>query len=352
MKDLKVDRSTIPDWGKCKAIALVYPYKMQDREHLQPFYDKLLTYIPDEIDIILMVKDLSFTDTYRQRCIEAGIKNKIDFFYFHNLSDIWVRDYAPLTATGMGIHFPVKFEYKPAYAEKKYEKYIRYDHEAGHLLGEKYINKGEHSVYFIWDIGNLTHNGKGTAIISNRLISDNESAHIEHELKSLLHIILGFSKIIFVPVEPEDQAGHVDGMVRFIDEKVLVVGTYPQHSENHIFMNRLAENLQTDLGDDYTIIRLLNAEPEDYESEGIGSAVGNHVNFLRINDLILFPYYNDQISKQPLEDFQSDLEMNNLNIRVVPVDIPEIRELARKGGVLNCISWQNFSENQEVNVVQ
>ena len=252
----------------------------------------------------------------------------------------------------MGIHFPVKFEYKPTYAEKKYEKYIRYDHEAGHLLGEKYINKGEHSVYFNWDMGNLTHNGRGTAIISNRLISDNEGVNFEHELKPILHTFLGFSKIIFIPVEPLDETGHVDGMVRFIAEKVLVVGAYPLHSENHIFMNSLAENLKTDLGDDYTIIRLQNAEPEDYESEGIVSAVGNHLNFLRINDLILFPYYNDQISKQPLQDFQSDLEKNNLNISVAPVDIPEIRELAKKGGVLNCISWQNFSENQEVNVVQ
>jgi hypothetical protein len=54
------------------------------------------------------------------------------------------------------------------------------------------------------------------------------------------------------------------------------------------------------------------------------------VNFLRINNLILFPYYNDQISKQPLLDFQSDLEKNNLSISVVPVDIPEIIELEEK----------------------
>jgi agmatine/peptidylarginine deiminase len=78
-------------------------------------------------------------------------------------------------------------------------------------------------------------------------------------------------------------------------------------------------------------------------SEGVSSAVGNHLNFLRINDVILFPYYNDQISNQPFLDFKSDIEKNNLQIQVIPVTIPEINKLARKGGVLNCISWQIFS---------
>lgn len=343
MEDSNITRNTIPDWGKSKAVAFVYPYKIQEREHLKIFYDKLLAYIPEEIDIILLVKDLSFTDAYLQKCIKAGIKNKIDFFYFPDLFDIWVRDYAPLTTTGKMIHFPVKFVYAPKYVEEKYEKYIGFDNEAGHLLGEKYINKGEHSIYFKWDMGNLSHNGAGTAIISNRLITDNENTSIDHELKFLLKIVLGFANIIFIPTEPDDETGHVDGMVRFISEKVVVVGAYPNHSVNHNFMETLTNNLKKDLGDDYAVIRLLNAEPEEYISEGIGSAVGNHMNFLRLNDLILFPYYNDQISKQPLQDFKSELERHKLNIKVIAVDMPEINDLARKGGVLNCISWQNFS---------
>jgi hypothetical protein len=33
---------------------------------------------------------------------------------------------------------------------------------------------------------------------------------------------------------------------------------------------------------------------------------------------------------------------------VIPVDIPEINKLAKKGGVLNCISWQIFSMTKEI----
>lgn len=311
MKELIVNRSIMPDWGKCKGIALVYPYKMKSREHLIPFFDKLLFYIPKDIDIMLVARDLSFANDYKQKCSNYGVTNKIEFLEIPHISDIWIRDFAPLTLTEMGIRMPVKFEYSPSYSEKKYEKYFQADNEAGRLIGERCISKGEMSLYFKWDMGNLTHNGKGTAIITNRLIRDNETVSFEHELRGKLHVFIGLSNIHFIPVEPDDETGHVDGMVRFIDEKVVVVGEYPPKSENHSFMERLAKELKTDLGEDYTIIRLMNADPEDYVSEGIYSAVGNHVNFLRINDHILFPYYSDEISKQPLQAFKAELEKNN-----------------------------------------
>ncbi len=104
----------------------------------------------------------------------------------------------------------------------------------------------------------------------------------------------------------------------------------------------LAENLQKELGTDYTIIRLMNGEPEDQQSEGIGSAVGNHLNFLRLGDKILMPYYGDKISGKAIDDFKFELIRHGLTIEVVPVDAPEIMDLARLGGVLNCIGWQIY----------
>ena len=48
-----------------------------------------------------------------------------------------------------------------------------------------------------------------------------------------------------------------------------------------------------------------------------------------------------------MQDFKSEIEKINLPIYVFPVDIPEINDLAKLGGVLNCISWHNFS--REIN---
>ena len=84
------------------------------------------------------------------------------------------------------------------------------------------------------DIGKLTHNGVGTAIITNRFISDNEGCNVIHELIPVLRAFLGLDNIIFIPTEPEDAKGHVDGMVRFMD--------------------LLSKNLQEDLGGKTRII--------------------------------------------------------------------------------------------------
>jgi agmatine/peptidylarginine deiminase len=66
------------------------------------------------------------------------------------------------------------------------------------------------------------------------------------------------------------------------------------------------------------------------------------MNFLRIGDKILMPNYADVRSKEALKDFHKDINELVLEIEVHPVEIPEIIELARLGGVLNCVSWQLF----------
>jgi len=342
MTDLIVNRYTLPDWHPTKTVVMVYPHKIVGREPLVSFYDKLLLYIPSEIKIILLVRNRSSEKLIRNWCYEIGLVTEIEVKVYPDLFDIWIRDYAPLISQECGVNIPVKFLYRPSYVGGKYGDYIKDEDKLGEKLGIELVYGGIRFVEFIWDMGNLTHNGAGVAIISNKFIADNQENNVEHELKPILHVFCGFSKIIFIPTEPGDKTGHVDGMVRFIDEKVLVVGAYPPGSRNHTFMNILTKNLSQDLGDDYTIIRLENGECEDLETEGIASAYGNHMNFLRLGNKILMPSYGQAISQKPIDMFKNDLAFHNLDIEVVPVEISEIKDLARLGGVLNCITWQVF----------
>lgn len=177
MSDLIVNRRVIADWEQCQEVAFVYPHEIVGRKHLVPFYDKLLTYIPEDIDIFLLTNDFCDYDDLRQKFLSKGIKNTIEFIEFPNLFDIWIRDYAPLAMNEIDINYGMKFDYNPSYIPKKYKNQVRMDHEAGLMLGKKLWN-GCHQWDIIWDMGNLTHNGKGTAIITNRLITDNEGLDI------------------------------------------------------------------------------------------------------------------------------------------------------------------------------
>ena len=342
MNDLIVNRFTLPDWHPTSDLVMVYPFKLAGREHIIPFYNDLLKFIPSDIRIILLVKDISIEKKLRRWCAAEGINNEIEFLLFPSLFDIWVKDFAPLITQEQGINIPVKFLYRPSYVERKYKNYVKDDDQIGEIIGKKLVNEGLRSVEFKWDMGNLTHNGKGTAIISYKFITDNQHQNIEHELKPILHVFCGFSNIIFIPTEKGDETGHVDGMVRFIDEKVVLVGEYPRGSGNDGFMNTLSNNLSQDLGEGYKIIRLMNGEGEDYVTEGLASALGNHMNFLRLGNKLLMPYYGKEISHEPIEKLKQDFVRKNINIEVIPVDTPEIINLARLGGVLNCITWQVY----------
>lgn len=334
-KELKVDRMAIPDWGKVESLVLVYPQKLWGRSHLVKFYNNLIDSLPNDLKIIVLVKDEEVDKRIHRLFPNRNFVTHI----IEEVTDIWIRDYAPLCVLNGAYRHSAKFLYNPKYYKKNDKKYAESDHNAGKQLG-KLLNAFTFvDADIIWDLGNLTHNGNGTAIISNRIISDNEEFSIT-ELKDLLHVFCGFNRIIFVPVEPGDKTGHVDGMVRFLNEKTLVVGVYPSHYKDAPFLGRLARSLQEQLGPEYKIIRVLNSEPEVEETERIASAVGNHVNFLRLQDKIYFPYYSDEISGDSLKGFISELKRLELDIKVHPVNIPEIKDLAKLGGVLNCITWQ------------
>ncbi len=122
MTDLVVNRHALPDWYPCKSLALVYPFKLKGREHLIPFYDKLLRYVPDDVGITLVVRDASFEAAYLNKCHKSGITNQIDFVEIPDISDIWIRDFAPITIIEGGLKTALQFEYAPYYIDEKDHK--------------------------------------------------------------------------------------------------------------------------------------------------------------------------------------------------------------------------------------
>jgi agmatine deiminase len=65
--------------------------------------------------------------------------------------------------------------------------------------------------------------------------------HIQFKFKSLFHLfrhdpredlphiltdVLQVTQVVFFPVDPVDDIGHVDGMVRFVDEPTVVANDY------------------------------------------------------------------------------------------------------------------------------
>jgi agmatine deiminase len=66
-------------------------------------------------------------------------------------------------------------------------------------------------------------------------------------------------------------------------------------------------------------------------TDGIPSAVGNRVNFLRVGDLVVMPAYDLPADAEAAAVMRDRLP----SVRVVSLDCTD---LARRGGVLNCVA--------------
>ena len=333
-----------PEWKEPKGLVLVYPKDIRNK--LVNVYKEFIkvvtkeTKIP-EITLIVRPTAIKDIDNYIIKC-NLNIQTNIHYFETESVQDIWVRDFAPIYFSN-GIVF--KALYKPSYfKEKEINKYAELDNQTGLDLAnylELKINTERSNL--ILDGGNFINNGQGSAIVTNRVIRDNETLSI-CEIKHIFKKQLNISNLIFLPVEPSDMTGHIDGMVRFVDEQTVIVGSYPDKYEKSyniideedykigkIFLDKIAYTLNKT----FKVIRIENSIPINEETNGIASAYGNYINYLRIGNKILIPHYGKLQDNKAIETFKKHFPC----LKIIPINT-EI--LSKYGGVLNCISWTYY----------
>jgi len=348
-------RYLIPEWGNPKQIGLIWPEELYKNEsnaarilEYYIFFIRLL--ISNEIPVLILTCMKDETEIRK----DFNNDELVDVKYFQEVSDLWIRDFGPVFQRDeKGVPCPVKFLYEPSYhytAEDK--KWGDRNEKAGQQIVTEFLRKELKYVTvngkeIKLDGGNLVHNGNGKAIITSRILSENELLKEEKNLKDFKKS-LGISELIIIPPEPGDDTGHVDGMVRFLDEQRVLVNWYPYdyiQSDKYIsyseylasrdYTGWLAHYLKIEKG--LTVLRMPSGIPRKniYDFE---NATGNYMNFLRVQDKIFLPYYGDNeecnLAKQVLLNYKAK---HNLNLQVVQVK-KNATPLAEYGGVLNCIT--------------
>ena len=168
---------------------------------------------------------------------------------------------------------------------------------------------------------------EGRAIISDRIFEENptiEKNVLINKLSNLLEC-----EIIIIPAlksKEEDMTGHADGMVRFVNRNT-VIGNERLPNE----YKYMKEGLQNAI-DKYNLTYIDIPYFEDKDREHPISAVGIYVNYLEVNDLIVFPVFGREEDAQAIEIIK----------RVFPnkqVETINYNDVAKEGGLLNCTTW-------------
>jgi len=319
-------------------IAIVYPAKLPEEYRASIKKKDLIEFYDNFILKILECKELNQLTIIHRSGLSQILNNKfksnkVNLIEIDDVQDIWIRDFAPIYIIG---DIAMKSLYAPAYFKESDQKYALLDNNTGRIvaesLGFKTIDINICNDFLILDGGNIIYNN-GTGFTTNRIISDNESKSID-DIKNYFSEHFGINKLLILPVEPGDETGHIDGMVRFINDSTIVVGAYPDnYQEGKIFMDKIANLIQSELPD-FKIIRVLNEIPPDPDSNyQIPSAFGNYINFLVIGETLFMPKYGIED-----KDYAAYKIYKKYFKNVVFIE-KDIEKLASLGGVLNCITW-------------
>ncbi len=228
--------------------------------------------------------------------------------------DIWIRDW--------GFVGDCYFQFPPSYARNLYSQQgVQKARQQLDIL----TGQSHRFVPMALDGGNLIHDGK-VAILTEKVLADNHHM-TKREIEECI-ISLGFERVVFIPMEPEDIIGHSDGIVRFLSPEVLLVNEYtdPEFKDCQRQLNTALKRAK------------LHAEllpfpwftTGEMNKDGLWSAEGCYINFLQTAKGIVCPVFDHKLDQRALEMLQAHTKLPVLSV--------DGTELSRLGGVFNCAS--------------
>ncbi len=152
----------------------------------------------------------------------------------------------------------------------------------------------------------------------------------EESLVKQLKDALQINELICVPQYPFDVTRNIEGVVRFVNEDVVIINAikdlYTDESSKERIQVWYKEFSSVIENAGLKIVELPFVVPVNEKS-----LTGNYLNFLKFDHKILMPGFNlseDQIVKNKLEELFH-----------LPVEIIDVVELSQEGGSLNSIAW-------------
>lgn len=242
-------------------------------------------------------------------------QHKINFALLSGTKDIWTVDYMPIQIDRDTF---VQFKYSPDYLNTiKWSKTI-----TNVDLVCKNINLSTKKSHIVLDGGNIIKY-KNKVIMCDKIFDENPHYKYDELIREVC-CLLQVEQIIFVPKHPKDIIGHADAMVRFVDEKTVLINDYSKESNSYYKSFRLSLH---NAG-----LYCIEFPYNPYNNKNYEDATGEYINFLQMKNFILLPVFN----------LKEDILAYNLIKSIFSnytIDTIDSTELAKRGGLLNCISW-------------
>ena len=250
--------------------------------------------------------------------IEVLQKQGIPYAYLSETKDIWCRDFMPIQIEEDRFVF---YKYTPNYLRDKYGLQRQtnpievFQTEANQLLP---ILQKALSLDLVLDGGNVVKCGN-KIVMTDKVLLENKDKSPE-EVQRLLEEAFR-CEVVFIPWDSQGEPyGHSDGIIHYLGDNRVLMTNYRD------FDKTLARDYLRILEKHFDVTTLkYNVNITDKYS-------WSYINFLQVGNLVLVPQLGIPEDEQALEQISNALPECSV------VGIP-VLEAVRRGGALNCISW-------------
>jgi agmatine deiminase len=283
--------------------------------HYRQFFDELVSFLgrlveashPD--DLVLIVVD---PDTRPAIAGRLPAENLLP----GSIPDIWIRDFGPVRTTAGTF----KFRYQPAYLDTHHARSI----DDTFMQWFDSVGLEAERIDLVLDGGNFVYNGAGSAVITERILSDNPS-HSRQEIHREISGRLGLARLAIIPEGPREKTGHADGMVVWLSEEQLGVARFQEP-----IRSRVLQALEKALPG--VAVAELPFAPTGELWEGWPSASGVYVNALSTDKALYLPQFGLEADGKAIQAYRSLASK-----RVIPV---RTGQEVRLGGSIRCLTWE------------
>jgi agmatine/peptidylarginine deiminase len=240
-------------------------------------------------------------------------EHAVDYRILDNTNDIWCRDYMPIQIEANRF---VSYNYNPNYLQDKHKR--RYITDAKKVRNIDFLQQAEMvEMDLVLDGGNVVKCGD-TVVMTDKVFVENKDktpAEVERILREAFQC-----EIVFLPWDKKEKCGHSDGIVHYIGNGKILLTNYGDLSP--YFYRRFRKALENH----FEVI------PLKYNAKRFHARSWAYINYMQVGNLVIVPQLGYPEDEQALAQISKVLPYCDV------VGVPAL-EAVRKGGALNCISW-------------
>ena len=262
-----------------------------------------------------------FSDLLPEKCptlyqsLDKILKdNDIDHRLLRNTKDIWCHDYMPIQTSEKRFVF---YRYNPDYLQTKY--YQRTITDVNRIGNIDCLRQDGEAVDLdlVIDGGNVVK-CDDKIVMTEKVFFENKDKS-RNEIQRLLEESFECD-IVFLPWDRKEIFGHSDGIVHYAGDNRVLMTNYEDFDATKArqFLKILEKYVEV--------------IPLKYNVKRKHERSWAYINFLQIGKLILVPQLGIPEDEQALQQIADAMPQSNV------IGVPAL-EAVRKGGALNCISW-------------